>query len=375
MIEGESEGKPQQDFHPSLDALIIYTSGSTGAPKGVVHTRETLGWIISSLQQTYRLSNADRYLGTSATSFSIGTKNNLAALAAGASVVVGRASNPDEIMMLLRKWRPTIFLMLSPTCLPFFKRTQATADDFACLRIFAVSGDHASHKLKRVYSTLTGNSVREAYGMTEICSAIVAPEGELPIDATGTVAAGYELAVRAPNGHILPAHQPGELTFRSKTTMVRYFNQPEATAQVMKNGWLYTGDIVSYDDDGFVYFKGRSKQLILRDGVNVSPQEIEGALLDHPAVTGAAAVGFANALHGEAAWAFVTIESSAERPSEQDLIQFARDRISWRAPEHVVLVDLLPTTPTGKVDRTKIKEMWRDYLDDQDAAEPHQIGP
>ena len=366
MIEGPSEELPREDFPPSLDALIIYTSGSTGAPKGVVHTRETLGWIISSLQQSYRLSHGDRYLGTSPTSFSIGTKYNVAVLAAGACAVVGRASDFDEILMLLRRWRPTFFSMVSPTCLRFLNHVQPTAGDFASLRIFAVSGDHASQKLKKAYSTLTGTSLREAFGMTEISAAIITPDRSVPLDAIGTVAAGYELAVRDQDGRILPAHQTGELTFRSKTIMARYWKRPDATAHVIKDGWLYTGDVVFYDEDGFVYFKGRSKQLIVHDAVNISPQEVEEALLEHGAVTGAAVVGSVDPLHGEAVWAFVTVDTAAEPPGERDLIRFAQDRIGWRAPEHVVLVASLPTTPTGKLDRTKVKEMWSDYHHDLD---------
>ncbi|MEM7443973.1 MAG: class I adenylate-forming enzyme family protein [Pseudomonadota bacterium] len=361
MLDSATGEDLPDNLSNSLNALIIYTSGSTGAPKGVVHTRETLGWIVSSLQQTFGLTEEDRFLSTSALSFSVGTKYNFSVLAAGGSVVVGRSSDLDEILDLMRQRRPTFTFVLSPICLPFFQHVHPTAADFESLRAFVIGGDKASRKLKADYHALTGRFMRESFGMTEISSSIIGLDRAIPEDAIGKAVAGYEVAVRDKDGKILPAGQTGELTFRSKTVMVGYWKRPDATAEVLKDGWLYTGDIVSADEEGYIYFKGRSKQLILHDAANISPQEVEESLVTHPSVTSAAVVGVLDPHHGEAVWAFVTVDPAVERPAERELVQYSKDQLGWRAAENVIIVPTLPTTPIGKIDRTKVKEMAGHY--------------
>ncbi len=361
MLAAGSGDRVPQDLPQQANALVIFTSGSTGTPKGVTHTRDSLGWVIASLQKSHDLRDDDIYLGTSTLSFAVGVMYNLAVLAAGASAIVGRASDLDGVLALLRQRRPTIVFMVSPVCVSFFHHVKATHSDFESVRLFSVAGDKASKMVKDEFHGLTGSAIREAYGMTEIGSAIMMPKGATAEDALGRVAPGYELALRDKAGEILPAGQTGELTVRSKALTTGYWGRPDATAEVMQDGWLYSGDLMAFDDEGFVYFRGRSKQIILHDAVNISPQEVEESLLAHPAVTGAAAVGVLDHLHGENVWAYVSLDPDAPPPTESELIAFSQEQITWRAPEHVIVVATLPTTPVGKLDRTKVKEMARRY--------------
>jgi long-chain acyl-CoA synthetase len=111
------------------------------------------------------------------------------------------------------------------------------------------------------------------------------------------------------------------------------------------------------DKDGYLWFKGRQKQIIVHDGSNISPQEVEEALLDHPAVELAGAIGIHDAMHGENVRAYVELKSGAKRPTSGELIQFAKARIGYKAPEEIVFLDKMPLNPTGKVDRTALKKM------------------
>ncbi|MEM9660085.1 MAG: long-chain fatty acid--CoA ligase, partial [Planctomycetota bacterium] len=123
------------------------------------------------------------------------------------------------------------------------------------------------------------------------------------------------------------------------------------------DGWLDTGDIVSVDSDEFVWFRGRKKQIIVHDGSNICPQEVEEALLAHAAVEAAGVVGVPDLVHGENVYAYVTVKEEAAIPMSQDLVQFARTQVGYKAPEQVIVIDEMPLNATGKVDRVKLKKM------------------
>ena len=111
------------------------------------------------------------------------------------------------------------------------------------------------------------------------------------------------------------------------------------------------------DEDGYLYFRGRRKQIIVHDGSNITPQEIEGALLEHPSVESAGVIGIHDLVHGENVRAYITLREGSERPSDLELIRFARARVGYKAPEEIVVLDEMPRTATGKVDRTGLKRM------------------
>jgi len=111
------------------------------------------------------------------------------------------------------------------------------------------------------------------------------------------------------------------------------------------------------DDDGYFWFRGRRKQIIVHDGSNISPQDVEGALLAHPAVAAAGVVGIHNLAHGENVRAYITLHQDAAAPSASALIAFARERVGYKAPEDIIFLDEMPLSPAGKTDRTTLKKM------------------
>jgi acyl-CoA synthetase (AMP-forming)/AMP-acid ligase II len=150
--------------------------------------------------------------------------------------------------------------------------------------------------------------------------------------------------------------------------MLGYWNRPDATAEVIKDGWLDSGDVMLADDDGYLRFRGRKKQIIVHDGSNICPQEVEDALLAHDAVASAGVVGIHDLVHGENVRAYVTLKPGAKRPTAQELIRFARARIGYKAPEQIVVLDEMPLNPTGKVDRVSLKRMAEERLGGRDSA-------
>jgi long-chain acyl-CoA synthetase len=156
-------------------------------------------------------------------------------------------------------------------------------------------------------------------------------------------------------GRELPAGQPGEICCSSPGVMHGYWNSPEATASALRGGLLHTGDIGYLDDDGYLYVVDRKKDLIIRGGFNVYPRDVEDALVEHPAVALAAVVGRPDPRHGEEVVAVVSLNEGATLSSEE-LVSWARERIGgYRYPREVQIVEQVPLTPVGKIDRKAVR--------------------
>lgn len=343
---------------PNAPAFIFFTSGSTGSPKGVTHSVETIGWIAASTAAGLAFGPNDRFLTASSLSHEGGVGFSFAALSAGACVAIARHFDPDEYLPLLRQVRPTVMWVLPAALIRLVEDQGATRDDFASLRYCATGGDKLPAELEREFEEKTGFQIHETYGMTEIGSATGnPPQGLNKLGSIGPLSPGYEAEIRDDQGLALPANSQGRLWIRSPTTMTGYWNRPDATAEVLVDGWLDSGDVMSADEDGYLWFAGRKKQIIVHDGSNISPQDVEGALLAHPAIAAAGVVGVHDLAHGENVRAYVTLHGKAPKPSASELIVFARERIGYKAPEDIVFLEEMPLSPAGKTDRTTLKKM------------------
>lgn len=358
MIATVPQAVDLPDYDPAAPAFIFFTSGSTGSPKGVTHSAETIGWIAASTAQALAFAPDDVFLTASSLSHEGGVGFSFAALSAGATVAIARRFDPEEYLGLLRQARPTVIWILPAALMPLVDDRGATRKDFASLRYCGTGGDKLPAELARAFQAKAGFAIHETYGLTENgCVTANPPAGPNKSGSVGPLAPGYELEIRDDQGTVLPVNREGSLWVRSPTTMTGYWNRADATAQVLADGWFDTGDLMRLDEDGYLWFAGRKKQIIVHDGSNVSPQDVEGALLAHPAVAAAGAVGVADPAHGEDVVAYVTVHPGAARPSASELIAFARERIGYKAPETIVFLDDMPLSPTGKTDRTALKKM------------------
>jgi acyl-CoA synthetase (AMP-forming)/AMP-acid ligase II len=165
------------------------------------------------------------------------------------------------------------------------------------------------------------------------------------------------LAIRDEDGREVGTDQPGRLWARSAAVTVGYWANPQATTATLVDGWLDTGDVMRVDADGYFWFCGRKKQIIIHDGSNISPQEVEEALLEHAAVASAGVVGIHDLVHGETVRAYITLQADVPVPASQELIRFARARVGYKAPESIVFLDRMPLNATGKLDRVRLKQM------------------
>ncbi len=363
LLDAEPLSDATEPPGPGAPAVIFFTSGSTGPAKGVTHTRETVRWMIASAAGAFELDAGDVFLPGSSMSHIGSFLWSLATLSVGGKVVVARATDAHELLPLLREHQPTILAMIPAALSALIHDHDLRPGDFSSLRMCRAGADKVSTELLTEFASEAGFPIVEGYGMTEVGLATLnPPSGEIRQGSIGRPICGFKIALRNEGGEQIEAGEVGRIWIRSRSRMPGYWQAPEATEEVVTDDWLDSGDLARADEDGYLWFFGRKKQVIVHDGSNISPYEVEGALVEHPAVALAGAVGVLDEVHGENVRAYVTLNDGCEAPARADLIVFCRERIGYKAPEEIVFLDEMPLNPTGKIDRVKLKRMAEDHL-------------
>jgi long-chain acyl-CoA synthetase len=353
----------EREPDPEAPAVIFFTSGSTGPAKGVTHSRETLRWMVAAAVAAFELDAADVFLPGSSMSHIGSFLWTLATLSVGGKVVVARSTDGHELLPLLREHQPTILAMIPAALSALVHDHDLRPRDFSSLRMCRAGADKVSTELLTEFAATAGFPIVEGYGMTEVGLATMnPPSGEIRQGSIGRPIHGFTIALRDEDGAPIEEGEVGRIWIRSRSRMLGYWKAPSATADVVIDEWLDSGDLARADEDGYLWFFGRKKQVIVHDGSNISPYEVEGALVEHPAVALAGAVGVHDEVHGENVRAYVTLSDGVEPPSRADLIVFCRERIGYKAPDEIVFLDDMPLNPTGKIDRVGLKRMAEDHL-------------
>jgi acyl-CoA synthetase (AMP-forming)/AMP-acid ligase II len=313
------------------------------------------------------LTPADVFLPATSASHVAASSFSFAGLAAGACVAIARSFDSDELLPLLRNTRPTLLCMLPAPLLGLVRDHRASRVDFQSLRQCVSGGDKISEELEREFMGLTGFAIEELYGMTETGTATYSPPAARNrIGSIGQMAPCFEASIRSEDGaEVLPG-TTGRLWIRSPSNMIGYWNRPDATAEAIVDGWLDTGDLVAADEQNYLWFRGRKKQIIIHDGSNICPQEVEDSLLECTAIASAGVVGIHDSVHGETVRAYVVFRPGNNRPTIAELIQFSRSRVGYKAPDEIIVLDEMPTNAVGKVDRVALQQM-------ADAAVNHHL--
>ena len=358
LIQPSQQAKPLPVHQPTDPAFIFFTSGSTGRPKGVTHSHASTANMFAKAAAAFELNRDDVMLPGSSISHVGSFVWSFATLTIGARVIVARTYHDDEMLNLLRQQRPTILCML-PTALFHLVRDKGSLrDDFSSLRLCKSGADHVSVELESEFTALTGLAIDEGYGMTEAgLLTLNPPSGTIKQGSVGCPIPGTSLSIRDDNDQEIDSRQTGRLWAKTDSATIGYWNNPQATNELFRDGWLDTGDLMESDEDGYLYFRGRKKQIIVHDGSNISPQEVEDVLLEHPSIENAGVVGVHDLMHGENVRAYVTLVDGVQPPTALELICFAHDRIGYKAPEEIEFLDEMPLNATGKVDRVLLKRL------------------
>ncbi len=363
LLDSDPLAADGRNHDPDSPAAIFFTSGSTGPAKGVTHTRESLRWMIASATSAFELDSSDVFLPGSSMSHVGSFLWALSMLSAGGKVVVARSTDAHELLPLLRDHRPTVLAMIPAALSALIRDHGLQPHDFDSLRLCRAGADKVSTELLAEFAALAGFPIVEGYGMTEVGLATLnPPSGEIRQGSIGRPICGFSIAIRGDDGEPVGAETVGRIFIRSPSRMAGYWGATEATEEIVDGGWLDSGDLARADEDGYLWFFGRKKQVIVHDGSNISPLEVESALAEHPDVGLVGVVGVHDEVHGENVRAYVTLREGAERPSSADLIVFCRERVGYKAPEEIVFLDEMPLNPTGKIDRVGLKKMAEDHL-------------
>jgi acyl-CoA synthetase (AMP-forming)/AMP-acid ligase II len=353
LLAGPAGAAPA--FGVDQPAAILYTSGTTARPKGVTYTHATL-WHDCVIQtETFSFTADDVHLvATAACHAAAFTGQLLPCLYTGGSCVLTHLPRPEEVVRLIAERRVTRTQMLPAMLEDLVEALEARPrGDLRSWKSCTAGGDVVALELHHRFRAVTGFDVTELYGMTEVLSCITTrPFGEKRPGSIGRPASRTQVRVVDDRGGDAAPREVGELLVKSPAMMVGYWNDAKATAEALRDGWMHTGDLARRDEDGWLWFAGRKKEIIVRGGSNISPVEVEAILDEHPAVRLCCVVGAPDRHFGEVVWAFVAPKPEAPPPTEDELRSFVAGRIAaYKVPERILVVDDLPRSPTGKVDR------------------------
>lgn len=367
-LEAGSAAAPENAVADDAPAAIFYTSGSTSRPKGVTHTHRSLACIAESRCTTSGFTSDDVWLISSSMVHIGGSAGQLfPALRSGSTVVLMPRHDPEDYLAHVREYRPTRSFLLPTLLLDVLDHADSGAAECGCFRGLYCGGDAVTEEMRERWSGLTSAPLVQLLGMTE-CEAycIERPEEERREGSVGRPRDGVELRIVGASGDAVPAGEVGEIAIRSPSMMVGYWEEPEHTAAALRDGWLYTGDLGRVDEAGFVWFVGRSKEIIIRGGSNIAPGEVEDVIEEHPDVLAAAVLGAPDPRLGQIVVAFVEREPHAgPAVTAEQLAQWTGRYIAaYKVPERWVFLDRLPRNSVEKIDRAALHKMVVDVARD-----------
>ena len=338
-------------------AVIIYTSGTTGRPKGAMLSHGNLLSNVESCRIMLEAVATDRFvvLLPMFHSFMLTVGVLLPMLVGGSVVLIKSLHPPKNIVFEIMQRKPTIL-----PAVPSFFRTllhAALPEEFP-LRLCISGGAPLPRELLRDFNAKMPIPLIEGYGLSETSPVVsLNPiHGPWKEGSIGVPITNVEVSVQNDLGDILPDGVNGEICVRGPNVMLGYWNQPEETARTIRRGWLLTGDLGHRDTDGYFYITDRKKDMLLINGINVYPREIEEILYKFPGVKEAAVVGVPDKRKGEQPLAFVSPSEGVDL-AERAVLQFVRERLAdYKVPRRVVFLPALPRNATGKILKTTLRQ-------------------
>lgn len=358
---GRPAGPPDVRINPEDDLGIRHTGGTTGIPKGILSLHGPYLHVFDAPIGSTGADGPPRLLAATPLAHLAGVLADLT-LRRGGTVVLQRSFDPGAVLAAIERERVTDFWVLPPLLHRLLDHPAVARTDLSSLRQVLYGGSAASPTRIREALKVFGPVLVGIYGMSEaqLISAFTPPEhgrigqgGQVPV---GRPVPGVEVAVRSLDGTDLPTGEQGEIHLRSDTVMAGYWKRPDLTAQVLRDGWLNTGDVGYFDEDGYLYLSDRAKDLIIVVGGHVYPSEVEDLLLTHPAVARCAVFGVRDDQEAEHVHVAV-VPAPGKRPRLEELRAFVTARKGRiYAPEVLHLVDEIPLTPVGKPDKRRLRE-------------------
>ena len=360
LVEKSSEELDAVETEDHEIAALIYTAGTTGRPKGVMHSHYSL---YSNARMQYEtIPLPDGMTGISVLplchSYGIATMNS-GLFRRGGKIVLLNSFNVETILASIEKYQanamagvPTmyVFMLLYP---------EPRKYDLSSMKYWVSGSAPLALETWSRFKEVFGFEIIEGWGLTEAgANNSVNPlEGLKKVGSIGLPMKGTEMRIVGDAGSALPPGKEGEIVIRGPMLMKGYWNKPEETAEILRDGWLHTGDVGYADEDGYFWITDRKKDLIIKAGENISPRVIEEVLFKHPKVSEAAVIGIRDDIYGENVKAFVVLKPGQTATAEE-IIEYCQIKLTtFLVPKEVAFMKALPKSLVGKVLKKELRKL------------------
>lgn len=353
LLSRSSQAAPSITLTPKDPSTLLYTSGTTGNPKGVLFHHGSTGAAGHHFLEALGINDDDTILAVTPLFHgnawgAVGT-----ALQAGGTVAFPRAFKASDFWPLVHESGATVLYTLGTILAILLTREESELERTSKLRV--VLGLGSAPIRDRIIQRFGVQDVAECFGSTDAGVVTITPLGAPPrMGSCGPAVPGVTLRVVDDSGNALPTRQPGEILVHTPHCMSAYFRDPEQTAQTLRDGWFYTGDLGYLDEDGWLYFVDRKKDVIRRGGENMSSAFIEKVLREHPRVVEAAVIGIPDPVLGQEVKAFIVANGPL---TADELREFATARLAkFQVPRLWEFRESLPKTPTQRIEKYKLRQ-------------------
>ena len=348
-------------------ALVIYTAGTSGPPKGVMITHFNMIHANLSHCHPVGICHSDVNLQI-LPMFHIGGYYLFLhpTLYKGGTVALMPMFEPTQYLRILDKYEVNTILGIPTMFIGLLNHPDLSKYDLRRLRICIAAGAPVPAEVQKVWIEKTGVELTQGWGMTECnAGAIVNVPNKKNASSIGVPTTGEVKIVDPDTREILPIGKPGEIMYRSPQVAKGYWNKPEETKEAFQtDGWLRTGDAGYINEEGFIFFVDRIKDLIIASGYNISPFDVESSIMKHPGVMEVAVIGVHDEYRGESVKAYVVLkEGFREKVKPDDIIEYCKEHMAtYKVPRLVEFIDTLPKTAIGKVLRRELRRLEQEKL-------------
>jgi fatty-acyl-CoA synthase len=361
-----AEGSPAEPPRPAISEddplFILYTSGTTGKSKGAVIPHRQMLWNCINTVISWGLSESD-VSPIFTPLYHAGALFIFLAplLYCGGRVVIERQFEPDLTIRHIMEEKCTVVLGVPTLYQMWYNCASFKTADFSKVRYFVNGGAAIPVELMDAWRAEKGVTFRQGYGLTECgvnCMSMTNEESTRYNGSVGKPIFHSEIKLFDPEGREVGVDEPGELCIKGPTTCLGYWNNAEATAKSLVDGWFHTGDMARRNADGFFYIIGRYKDMIKSGGENIYAAEVEAVFRDHPGVAECALIGEPDEKWGEVGLMIVVLKKGAGA-TEGELIAFCKERIAnYKVPKRVVFADALPYSSYGKIVKAELRQKY-----------------
>ncbi|MDO4618108.1 MAG: class I adenylate-forming enzyme family protein [Clostridia bacterium] len=360
-----SSKAPEVSLSDSDDAAIYFSSGTTGFPKAILHNHESLMHACKVEQNHHSQTKDDNFLCIPPLYHTGAKMHWFGSFLVGGKAVLLKGVKPEWILKVVSEERCSIVWLLVPWAqdiLDAIERGDIDLNDYdlSCWRLMHIGAQPVPPSLiKRWKKYFPNHQYDTNYGLSESIGpgcVHLGVENVHKVGAIGVPGFGWEAKIMDENGNEITNEDVGELIVKGPGVMTCYYRDEKATSEVLKDGWLYTGDMAMRDKDGFIYLVDRKKDVIISGGENLYPVQIEDFLRKHDAISDVAVIGLPDARLGEIAAAIIQVKEGMTL-TEADIEEFSRNLPRYKRPHKVIFADV-PRNPTGKIEKPKLRKIY-----------------